>query len=80
VHVTADQAETRIALANLAEPQTRTFQVVMARTRQRMQVLSGGDAVASAGTAKVAAVQVAAVQVAASGARAPGFEELGLRR
>ena len=81
VHVTADPGETRMALANLAEPQTRTFQVVMARAKTRMQVLSGGDAVALAKPARVEAVQVAAAEtgVARAGG-APGFETLGLRR
>ena len=73
VHVTADAAETQVALANLSEPQTRTFQVVMARTKQKMQVLTAGTAVAAAKPTKVEAVKVAAAT------RIPGFEEVRLR-
>lgn len=67
VHVTADKAETQVALANLAEPRDRTFQVVMARTKQKLIVLTA-EAKAPAG-APVSPVRVAV----------KGFEELALR-
>lgn len=76
VHVTADPTETRVALANLGEPQTRTFQVVMARTKTKLQVLTAGEAVAQAQPARVEAVQIASN----GPAKVPGFETLGLRR
>ena len=68
VHVTADRRETEVALARLEEPQNRSFQVVMARTKQRLQVLT-----AEAGV--VPAKLEAPVRMAAS-----KFDQLGLRR
>lgn len=81
VHVTADAAETQVALASLAEPQTRTFQVVMARTRQKMQVLTAATAVASADTQKLETPKAAVQRVAlAAPVKIPGFEQIALRR
>lgn len=81
VHVTADAADTRVALASLTEPQTRTFQVVMARTRHKMQVLSAATAVASAEPTRRAAPAPAVVRLASvAPGSVPGFQELGLRR
>jgi peptidoglycan/xylan/chitin deacetylase (PgdA/CDA1 family) len=76
VHVTADPAETKVALASLAEPQTRTFQVVMARTKERLQVLTAATAVAAAEPVRAEVVRVAEV----SAPKIPGFQQLGLRR
>jgi len=72
VHVTADAKETEVALANLAEPQGRGFQVAMARTRQKLEVLT---AQASAGPGQSFLAGSRSLKVAVK-----GFEELGLRR
>ena len=85
VHVAADRRETEVALASLAEPKTRTFQVVMARTKQKLAVMTAqANAAAFTGPEKVVAAPAATgpaplradpVQVAAR-----GFEAVGLRR
>ena len=87
VHVTTDRRETEVALASLAEPKTRTFQIVMARTKQKLQVLTAqANAGAFAGPAKVetVAAQPAAVSAPQKAetvqVAARGFEAVGLRR
>ena len=72
VHVTVDPRETQVALANLAEPQNRTFQIVMARTRQKLEVLT---AQAKAGPSDTFVAGARDVKVAIK-----GFEEIGLRK
>lgn len=77
VHVTADRRETEVALARLEEPQTKTFQVVMARTRQKLIVLT---AQAGAAPDKIKPVDAAAKLEAPTRVASSGFEVLGLRR
>lgn len=71
VHVTTDARETEVALANLSEPQNKSFQIVMARTRQKLDVLT---AQAKAGPGDSFVPERRNVKVAVR-----GFEELGLR-
>lgn len=81
VHLTTNPAETQVALASLNEPRGRSFQVVMARTKERLQVLSAATAVASAEPARAPVLRAAVVQVATAGqGQTPGFQALGLRR
>lgn len=72
VHVVTDPKETEVALANLAEPQGRGFQVAMARTRHKLEVLT---AQANAGPGESFLSGSRSIKVAVK-----GFEELGLRR
>jgi len=75
VHVTTDRRETDVALARLEEPQTRGFQVVMARTRQKLIVLTAERALPAAPADQTATAGVTEpVRLAAR-----GFEALPLR-
>jgi len=78
VHVTADRRDTDVALARLEEPQSRGFQVVMARTRQKLIVLTAERAPAPQNPPVVTAGAPAAVTEPVRLA-ARGFETLSLR-
>ncbi|MBX9646321.1 MAG: polysaccharide deacetylase family protein [Xanthobacteraceae bacterium] len=43
VHIVPDETETRVALAKLGEPQSRSFQIAMARTRTKIAKLGAPD-------------------------------------
>ena len=78
VHVTADRRDTDVALARLEEPQSRGFQVVMARTRQKLIVLTAERAPAPQNPPVVMAGASGAVAEPVRLA-ARGFETLSLR-